>query len=59
MNQLQSDPAMLFSFLNMKLRDNYGSLDELCDDLDIDRAELEQKMLEYGWEYNPSTNKFW
>lgn len=59
MNQLPSDPAMLFSFLNMKLRDNYSTLDELCDDLDIDRAELEQKMLEYGWEYKPSANKFW
>ncbi|TFU95222.1 DUF4250 domain-containing protein [Barnesiella sp. WM24] len=59
MDNLPKDPAMLFSFLNMKLRDNYTSLDELCDDLDIDRGELERKMSEYGWEYNPSTNKFW
>ncbi len=59
MDQLPEDPAILFSFLNMKLRDNYMTLDQLCDDLDIDRAELERKMLEYGWEYNPSANKFW
>lgn len=59
MDNLPKDPAMLFSFLNMKLRDNYTSLDELCDDLEIDRGELERKMSEYGWEYNPSANKFW
>ena len=29
---LPEDPMMLFSFINMKLRDNYSSLDELCDD---------------------------
>ena len=51
MDNLPKDPAMLFSFLNMKLRDNYTSLEELCDDLDIDRGELERKMSEYGWEY--------
>ena len=30
---LPEDPMMLFSFINMKLRDNYSSLDELCDDM--------------------------
>ena len=30
---LPNDPMMLFSFINMKLRDNYSSLDDLCRDL--------------------------
>ena len=31
---LPKDPVMLLSAVNMKLRDEYASLDALCDDLD-------------------------
>ena len=44
MDNLPQDPAMLFSFINMKLRDEYPSLDELCASLDIDRKLLEEKL---------------
>lgn len=50
---------MLFSYVNTKLRDDYSSLDALCDDLDVDKQQLEQKMTDAGFEYNPSQNKFW
>jgi len=50
---------MLFSYVNTKLRDDYSSLDALCDDLDVDRQQLEQKMADARFEYNPSQNKFW
>ena len=50
---------MLFSFINMKLRDEYPSLDALCSDMDIDRAALEAQLKEAGFEYNESANKFW
>ncbi|WP_303634303.1 DUF4250 domain-containing protein, partial [uncultured Muribaculum sp.] len=53
MDNLPQDPAMLFSFINMKLRDEYPSLDELCASLDIDRKLLEEKLNAAGWEYNP------
>ena len=56
---LPQDPMMLFSYVNTKLRDDYSSLDALCDDLDVDRQKLEQKMADAGFEYNPSQNKFW
>lgn len=59
MDELPKDPAMLMSFLNMKLRDNYRSLDELCDDLGIDRQELLDRMKKLGMEYLPEQNKFW
>lgn len=59
MNNLPNDPMMLYSAVNMMLRDHYNSLDELCDDLDVDRRELEHKLSEVGFEYSVRDNKFW
>ncbi len=53
------DPFMLMSWTNMKLRDFYKSLDELCDDLEIERAEIEGSLNAAGFEYNAELNKFW
>ena len=50
---------ILFSYINMKLRDDYSSLDALCDDLDIDRSDIETKLATVGFEYNQAQNKFW
>lgn len=58
-NNMPEDPMMLMSFINMKLRDFYPSLDVLCDDLALDRKELEEKMAGVGMEYNAEANKFW
>ena len=58
MAEYPKDPAMLMSWANMKLRDCYGSLDELCDDLEIDRNELESKLNAAGFEYDKELNKF-
>lgn len=57
--ELPNDPMMLFSTVNMYLRDRYGSLDELCADLDVDRAELEKRLRDVGFEYSAEHNKFW
>lgn len=59
MEELPKDPMMLMSFINMKLRDQYSSLDELCAAMDIDRGELEAKLAAVGLEYNQVQNKFW
>ena len=40
---IPKDPAMLLSFVNLKLRDYYKSLDEMCDDLDIDRDGIDRE----------------
>ncbi len=40
MLELPKDPMMLFSVINMKLRDCYSSLDELCEDMDVNKDEL-------------------
>ena len=59
MNDLPKDPMMLMSFINMKLRDIYPSLDALCEDMDIDKAQLLEKLSSVGFEYNQNLNKFW
>ena len=59
MMNLPQDPMMLFSVINMKLRDQYSSLDELCEDMDVNRKELEDKLAVFGFEYSEENNKFW
>lgn len=58
MENLPQDPYILLSYINTKLRDEYPSLDELCKELDIDRAELESKLNKAGFEYSEQNNKF-
>ncbi len=55
---IPKDPAMLLSFLNMKLRDTYRSLDQLCEDLEVNRQELEDKMADLNYIYDAVKNQF-
>lgn len=55
---IPNDPMILLSFINTKLRDFYKSLDELCDDMEINRAELEEKLSKIDYSYNPELNRF-
>ena len=59
MENLPKDPIMLMSFINMKLRDLYPSLAALCEDLDINRSELEEKLKTVGYEYDEANKRFW
>lgn len=59
MENLPKDPIMLMSFINMKLRDLYPSLEALCEDMDIDRSELEEKLKTVGYEYDEANKRFW
>lgn len=59
MMDLPQDPMMLFSVINMKLRDQYASLDELCEDMNVDKEELIKKLAAFGFEYSEENNKFW
>lgn len=58
MNDLPKDPYMLLSFVNMKLRDRYSSLAELCDDLDVSQDELTAVLAKAGFEYDSDNNRF-
>ncbi|MCR4960749.1 MAG: DUF4250 domain-containing protein [Lachnospiraceae bacterium] len=53
---LPQDPAILVSFINLKLRDQYPSLMALCDDLDEDEAELLKTLSKAGYRYDPESN---
>ena len=53
------DPMMLMSWVNMKLRDFYPSLEALCEELEIDQKELVETLGKAGFEYNSELNKFW
>ena len=55
---LPKDPVMLLSFVNMKLRDFYSSLDVLCDDMNENRAEIEALLKNIGYIYNEKLNRF-
>ena len=55
---ITQDPIMLLSFVNLKLRDYYQSLDAMCDDMDINKAEIEEKLKAVGYEYDKQLNKF-
>ena len=37
---LPKDPMILLSVINTKIRDHYHTLDALCDDMQIEKAEL-------------------
>lgn len=58
MEQLPQDPFILLSFINMKLRDQYDSLDALCDDLNIEKDQITSRLASVGYTYNSETNQF-
>ena len=55
---LPKDPILLLSVVNTKLRDYYPSLDALCDDMDVSREVLEEKlgMIDYRYDAKISLN---
>lgn len=55
---LKMDSFMLLSIINMKLRDEFDSLNSLCEDYEISSFELENKLSSIGYKYNENTNQF-
>ncbi len=58
MEQLPKDPMMLLSVVNMKLRDFYPSLDALCEDMEVDRQEIETTLQKIQYQYKEDLNRF-
>ena len=58
MNSLPQDPIILLSYINTQLRDRYSSLSELCDDMQIDPAALQDKLMQVGYVYSEEQNRF-
>ncbi len=55
---LPQDPILLLSVINTKLRDFYASFDELCDDLEADKAQIISKLEMVGYKYDKNRNQF-
>ncbi len=55
---IPTDPVILLSFVNTKLRDEYESLAELCAALDADEASLRSALAAIGYTYDPAKNRF-
>lgn len=52
------DPVMLLSFVNLKLRDFYGSLEALCEDLGVSGQEIQDSLGGLGYHYDEEKNQF-
>ncbi|MBD1389245.1 DUF4250 domain-containing protein [Neiella sp. HB171785] len=52
------DAFMLLSVVNMKLRNEYSDLNNLCNACDIDCQALQQKLHSIDMEYYPDSNQF-
>ena len=55
---IPNDPFMLLSYVNMQLRDNYGSLEEFCAANDADAEAVKAKLDAAGFEYMAEINQF-
>ena len=55
---LPQDPMILLSFVNMKLRDGYASLEDFCDDYRITVEELKNKLKAIGFTYDEGVMQF-
>lgn len=57
--ELPNDPMMLLGVINMQLRDHYESLDALCEDFGVERADIEARLAVCGFEYSETNKRFW
>lgn len=55
---LPKDPMILLSFVNTKLRDQYKSLELLCEDLQVEAQKIKDTLKEIGYEYQEELNRF-
>ncbi|MDE6144149.1 MAG: DUF4250 domain-containing protein [Muribaculaceae bacterium] len=56
---LPSDPNILVSMINMKLRDGgFDSLADFCLSEGVDQTAIVTKLSEAGFEYNPENKQF-
>ena len=57
-NFLKMDINIAYSMINMKLRDFYSSIDDFCDDANINRDELINHFEKNGFIYSENKNQF-
>lgn len=55
---LPNDPAILLSYINTQLRDNYPSLEEFCKSMSVSQSDIEKKLSSIGYVYDAKQNRF-
>ena len=55
---IPQDPFILLSWINTQLRDRYDTLDALCEEEGVKKAELTAKRAALGYLYDPEQNRF-
>lgn len=55
---LPKDTVMMLSVVNTKLRDEYHTLEELCEDMGVDKDEIVSRLRDIGYEYDGKRRQF-
>ena len=58
LNQLPNDPMLCLSVVNTKLRDKYKDLESLCEELNLEKNSLIDKLAQIDYEYDSVRNQF-
>ena len=55
---IPKEPAMLLSFVNLKLRVYILNLDVFCEEYEVDKDEIIQKLASIDYHYDKEKNQF-
>jgi len=55
---IPNDPLMLLSYMNLKLRDFYASLEAFCEDTGEDMKKIVDKLSQIDYHYDEEKNQF-
>ena len=58
MSTVPKDPMILLSYMNTQLRDNYSSLEEMWQVLDLNESQIRKTLSDIGFEYVSEKNCF-
>lgn len=58
MNSIPKDPNMLYSYINMMLRDEFDTLEEFCAAKDVSREQILETLAASGYSYDETINQF-
>ena len=55
---IPKDPVMLLSYVNTQLRDNFGSLKEMCKAFNVEENYIKKQLEMIDYRYCEEKNKF-
>lgn len=58
MNSIPKDPNMLYSYINMMLRDEFDTLEEFCAAKDVSPEQILETLAASGYSYDETINQF-